>query len=451
VADTRQQEDTARRLAERARATVAHVRVLLGGCQVHEVRSAGIVIGREDGDVRVSDSRISRQHVQIERTPSGWQLIDLGSKNGGYVDGRMFKTRECAALGDGTVIRLGDSLFVFRMSPPPSDLRSEAPAFPGVSPAAADVRRRVDVLAAASGHALVLGETGTGKERVARAIAEPRKTLPFVTQNCGELSRELARSELFGHAAGAFSGATHSKAGLVELAGDGVLFLDEIGELSPDVQVDLLRFLEDGTYRPISAPKLQHSTARVIAATNLNLDHAVASGKFRRDLAARLRASNAPLELPPLRDRREDIPQWCRLFLREAGHAADGEFWTVGALECLLLYPWLGNLRELRGVVRALVADNVAPPCPTERLPERIYAHRNVLRAHASGVALEEATPPGREPTQAEIEDALRQTKGIVISAARLLGIERTKLYRLCREFRIELEGYRIPGLIGDD
>jgi DNA-binding NtrC family response regulator len=422
---------------------LAHVRVLLGASLrvVHEVRSMGTIVGRDSQDVVVEDALISRQHIRIQRTSSGWQLVDLGSKNGGFVDGRTFKGKERATLRDGAVIRLGDSLLVFRSAPPPDERQRDAPAFPGVSPVAADVRRRIAALATAPGHALVLGETGTGKERVARALAEPRSAHPFVIQNCGELDRELARSELFGHVKGSFSGATESKEGLIDAAGDGVLFLDEIGELSLDVQVDLLRFLEDGSYRPVGARKLLHSPARVVAATNVNLDQAVTTGKFRRDLLARLRASNAPLELPPLRERREDIPQWCALFLREAGHVGTTEPWSVGALECLLLYPWLGNLRELRGVVRALAADEQSFPCPTERLPDRIHAHRNTLRGHPAALSAE--TPPPREPTQAEIEDALRETGGTMVNAAKLLGIERTKLYRVCRNLGIALEDHR--------
>jgi DNA-binding NtrC family response regulator len=181
----------------------------------------------------------------------------------------------------------------------------------------------------------------------------------------------------------------------------------------------------------------------VVAATNVDIDKAVASGKFRRDLAARLRASNEPLELPPLRERREDIPQWCQLFALEAGREAGGEMWTAGALECLLLYPWLENLRALRGVVRALVADGMAIPCATERLPERIYAHRNTLRVRSGDAPPDDPTPPRRDPSQAEIEEALSKTAGKMINAARLLGIERTKLYRLCRSLGIALDEHR--------
>ena len=449
---TKQQEDSARRVAGGHVGATTHLRVLLGRCasSVHEIAPAGIVIGREACDVRVEDGLISRQHLRIERTRAGWQLADLGSRNGGFVDGRSFKPQGRAPIADGAVLRLGDSVFVFRASPATKDGDGDTPAFPGVSQPAIDVRRRIRILAAASGHALVLGETGTGKERVARAIAAPRKAHPFVAQNCGELSPDLARSELFGHVQGSFSGATQNKPGLIEAAGEGVLFLDEIGELSLEVQVDLLRFLEDGSYRPVGGPKTLHSKARVVAATNIDIDKAVAAGKFRRDLAARLRASNEPLELPPLRERREDIPQWCRLFAREAGLPDTAELWTAGALECVLLYPWLENLRELRGVVRALIADGVDDPCPTERLPARIHAHRNAMRAGAGGAPAEDATPPRRDPTQAEIEDALRQTGGTMLNAARLLGIERTKLYRLCRVHGIAIDEHRGPSQTED-
>jgi DNA-binding NtrC family response regulator len=442
---TEQQEDSARRLAgrDRARLALGYLRVVQGRCApaVHEVRPGGTTIGRDAGDVRVDDSRVSRVHARIEHTAIGWRLVDLGSRNRGFVDGREYKPEDQAALSDGAVIRLGNCLFVFRTTLQPADGEVDSSVFPGVSPGATEVRRRIAALAAAPGHALVLGETGTGKERVARAIAAARK--PFVAQNCGELGAELARSELFGHVQGAFSGATQSKPGLIDSAGDGALFLDEIGELSLEVQVDLLRFLEDGSYRAVGGQKSLRSAARVVAATNVDIDQAVAAGRFRRDLAARLRASNAPLALPPLRDRREDILQWCRLFTLEAGVAAD-DLWTGGALECLLLYAWPENLRELRGVVRALVADGNASPWPTELLPERIYAHRNVLRgAVESAPPLDDPTPPRREPTQAEIEDALRETGGKVNRAARMLGVERTKFYRLCRGFGIALEEHR--------
>jgi DNA-binding NtrC family response regulator len=408
---------------------------------VHEVRGAGTIVGRNPGDaIQIEDGRMSRQHVRIEHGPGGWHLADLGSRNGGFVDGRGFRPNVTVPVSDGALIRLGDSLMLFRTSY--LDDRDDAStAFPGVSPVAVAVRRRLAALAASAGHVLVLGETGTGKERVARALADSRKDAPFVTQNCAELTHELARSELFGHQRGAFSGATQTKQGLVDLAGDGVLFLDEVGELALDVQGDLLRFLEDGSYRPLGSVELRHSAARVVAATNIDLDDAVANNRFRRDLAARLRASNAPIELPPLRERREDIPLWARMFLREVGCTVL-EPWSVGALECVLLYPWLENLRELRGVVRTFVSEGVAMPIASEALPARIAEHRGMLRGGPTPLLVDDPTPP-REPEKIEIEEALRRTGGRVRTAAMQLGIDRRKLYRLCERFGIALEEHR--------
>ena len=408
---------------------------------IHEVRGAGTIVGRNPGDaIQIEDGRMSRQHVRIEHSPGGWHLADLGSRNGGFVDGRGFRPNASSPIADGAVIRLGDSLMIFR-SVLADDGNTTSTSFPGVSPVAVAVRRRIAALVASAGHVLVLGETGTGKERVARALASSRPDAPFVTQNCAELTRELARSELFGHIRGAFSGATQTKQGLVDIAGDGVLFLDEVGELALDVQGDLLRFLEDGSYRPLGSVELRHSAARVVAATNIDLDDAVGNSRFRRDLAARLRASNAPLELPPLRERREDIPLWARMFLVEADCTVENA-WSVGALECLLLYPWLENLRELRGVVRTFVADHTPMPIASEALPRRIVEHRGMLRGGPAPDVLDDPTPP-REPEKVEIEEALRRTGGRVRTAAMQLGIDRRKFYRLCERLGIALEEHR--------
>jgi transcriptional regulator of acetoin/glycerol metabolism len=306
---TERQDDSALAGEDRERRSTAHVRVVFGRVarDVYELGASGITIGREASDAHgivANDARISRCHARIERGAAGWSMIDLGSRNGAFIDGKACAPNDRASLRDGSIIRVGDTVLVFRTSAAVDDGTPHAPAFPGVSPPAIDVRRRMDVLAKAAGHVLVLGATGTGKERVARAVARPG---PFVVQNCAELTRDLARSELFGHVRGAFSGAAANKPGLVDEAQEGTLFLDEVGELPIDVQGELLRFLEDGSYRPVGGTELRHSRARIVAATNVDIDEAVAANRFRRDLAGRLRASNTPLELPPLRDRCEDI------------------------------------------------------------------------------------------------------------------------------------------------
>jgi len=179
----------------------------------------------------------------------------------------------------------------------------------------------------------------------------------------------------------------------------------------------------------------------------------VQTGRFRRDLLARLRASNTPLTLPPLRERREDILGWTELFLRERGFAGRPDAWTAGALECLLLYPWTENLRQLRAVIGEVVDQ--APPFPwgTEHLPARLRAHRQALRASAqpphngphtpSSLARSQAEPTQAEPTQAEIHEVLLRTQGNIRLTAQLLGIDRRKLYRLCERYGMDIEPYR--------
>ena len=474
---TQQQDDSDIHYPELDQA-VAHVRVLTGRTPyaVHVVLAKGTSIGRVGGDCDfvVDDNRMSRKHARIERGITGWYLQDLMSLNGGYVDGRNCGSGGRVALFDGAVIRLGDTLMVFRAAAPSAHGQIDSHAFPGVSPAAVTVRRRLEVLASGTGHVLIVGETGTGKEHVAQAIGEHRAPHPFVTLNCAELSRDLARSELFGHMRGAFTNATLTKPGLVDKAGEGVLFLDEIGELSLDVQPELLRFLEDGSYRPLGSTELRHSAARVVAATNVDLEEAVQNNRFRRDLLARLRTNNAPLQLPPLRDRREDILRWSQLFFQKIGCDPGPVPWTVGALECLLLYPWEDNLRGLEGAV-SYVAENAPTfPCGAEHLPHTLRAYRGARRAPSSMAVPDESTPPQSprqtqpakisrppevlpltpmsraRPSHAMIVDTLKQSQGRMRRAAQLLGIDRTKLYRLCKTLGVDYKTYRAPGEAGE-
>jgi len=436
----------------------AHLRVLAGGCAqpLYPLELQGLSIGREDCDVViVDDPRISRKHARIERSFAGWQFQDLGSRNGFYVNGRGFGRGQRTPLPDGSVIRLGDSVMVFRAAAPPSDPRIDSAVFPGVSPEAAQVRRRIDELAESFGHVLVLGETGTGKESVAKAIGAQRTPHPFVTLNCAQLNREMARSELFGHVRGAFTNAVSTRPGLVDLAGEGALFLDEIGDLPLDVQAELLRFLEDGSYRALGSTDLRKSSARVVAATNIDLDDAVHQARFRRDLLARLRASNTPLTLPPLRERREDILGWTQLFFRLRGREPGERPWTAGALECLLLYPWQENLRQLLAAVNFAAGQTHEFPCTRAHLPPQVRAHRSGLRMPADSrpdeptpaprfpPALEEELPPRPDPKRDEIIEVLRQTRGKMRTTAQLLKIDRRRLYRLCKTHDINPDHYR--------
>lgn len=441
MVDTELREDSARAPADgpRSVALLRLMRPTTAGTEV-EIGPRGITIGRTTEpsalDVGVADTAMSSRHARIAREGGEWSFHDLGSRNGSFVDGVPLPSGGSVSLEHDAVIRLGDTLAIFTVGATERDADATAAEFPGVSQLAAHVRKRLRMLRAGTGHVLVLGETGTGKERVARAIGSSRGA--FVPQNCAELSRDLARSELFGHVRGAFSGATANRTGLVELANEGALFLDEVGELALDVQAELLRFLEDGCYRAVGSTELRHSSARVIAATNVDLDEAVRGGTFRRDLLARLRASNRPLELPALRERREDIHDWSLRFLREAlAHEAPSAPWSAGALECLLVYPWPENLRELRGVVRAALEGHSGWPLEPTALPERLQAYRRARRVLARSET--EAKLPNRE----EIRAALERVGGNMKAAAEDLHIERTRLYRLCEKLEIRAEDFR--------
>jgi DNA-binding NtrC family response regulator len=214
----------------------------------------------------------------------------------------------------------------------------------------------------------------------------------------------------------------------------------------------------------------------VVAATNVDLEEAVQNNKFRRDLLARLRTNNTPLHLPPLRDRREDILRWTQLFFQKVRCEPGPVPWSVGALECLLLYPWEDNLRGLESVVSYVAENAAAFPCGAEHLPHYLRAYRGARRAPSSAAMPEESTPPQSprltsparasrppellpstplpasrpRPTQAMIEDALKQAQGRMRRAAQLLGIDRTKLYRLCRTHEIDYKAYRVPGAPGE-
>lgn len=442
----------------------AHVRIVVGrpALQCRSFDGSGLTIGRvsevtacDESHLALDDQWVSRRHVRVYATGGPWQLSDLRGRNRAFVDGKQVPEGGNTPLHDGSLIRIGDSLLVFRLGAAPSNIddKAEHPRFPGCAPSAIAVRQRLRQLTRTTGPVLVLGETGTGKERVARSFAVTDQ--PFVPQNCAELSRALARSELFGHTKGAFTGAV-AKTGLVEVAEHGVLFLDELGELPIEVQAELLRFLEDGCFRPVGSTELRHSSARVVAATNLDLDAAVRAGKFRRDLLARLRASNLPITLPSLHARREDILPWAEAFWSELHAGYDCSrislgtrttTWNAGTAECLLLFQWSGNLRDLRGLVHNVAASGLDLSIRPEHLPNEIRDYRRALRGNTD-VVPEVTTPtvaqvPPSGLTRENIEAALSATSGSVRATATRLGIDRRKLYRLREKLGIDLDGYR--------
>jgi len=255
-------------------------------------------------------------------------------------------------------------------------------AIVGQSPALMDVLARITQVAPTDSSVLLLGETGTGKELLAHAIHETstRRSAPLVTVNCAALPPNLIESELFGHERGAFTGATAAKAGRFELADGGTLFLDEIGELSADLQVKLLRFLQHGEFERVGSPRTRRVDVRIVAATNRDLAQAMADGTFRKDLYFRLGVF--PVQVPPLRDRREDIPLpvWAYITRRQVQLRRRIERVPKRAMEALMGYAWPGNIRELENVIeRALILSTgsalhveemltFASPCTAEHL-----------------------------------------------------------------------------------
>jgi transcriptional regulator with PAS, ATPase and Fis domain len=303
---------------------------------------------------------------------------------------------------------------------------------------------------------LLLGETGTGKEVVARSIHNVHPAGPFVTIDCSSLVGPLMESELFGHVKGAFTGAVAPKTGLIETANGGTAFFDEIGELPLDLQAKLLRVLQEKEFRPVGSLTQKRSDFRVIAATNRDLAKEVEKGTFRQDLFYRLNVVN--LRLAPLRDRKEDIPSLIAHFL---GRHGKGHTLTQETLEAMLSYDWPGNVRELENCIQHMVAINTGPLLHAAELPSMLQNHLVAKRAQALSVAVgyqPPSKPPGdagshehRGPqessyspivplTQIErraILEALEYTKGDRAIAANLLGIGRTTLYRKLKEYQL--------------
>ena len=453
--DTASCLDPSQRPTDRAYVHVAHCPEIDRRGAVH-LLTRQTTVGRRRGAspseraIEFDDRRISANHFEIRPQPHDFALCDPGSRNGTWVNGARVWPDAVVALGDGDVIRAGNTVMVFRYGDPPPSVTDDS-LLPGRAPGISAARAYIGRIAALGAHLLVLGETGTGKEYAARATHQQgdRPDNAFVPVNCGELSKGLARAELFGAEAGAFTDARKTRPGLVATAKGGTLFLDEIGDLELSVQVELIRFLEDGTYRRVGGQALARSDARVVAATNVDVEAAVDTGRFRLDLLARLRSHLPPVWLPPLRDRREDLLWWVGRFIHDSPTAmVQGPAeWSAGFAESVLVYAWPENLRELRMAVgAALLARSDDRPLGATDLPAKVAAARREARKGVSAATtggsagFEAAAPP---ITRERVIDALEKHQGVVVRAARELGIDRRKLYRLCRRFDLDYEDFR--------
>ncbi|MBK7584399.1 MAG: sigma 54-interacting transcriptional regulator [Myxococcales bacterium] len=388
-------------------------------------------------DVQLPDPTVSRLHCEIQIEPQGARIIDLDSTNGVLLDGvRVYD----AELRAGSTLVLGSTALRIELATEPVPVAlSLATRFGPLLGASFAMRRVYGVLercATTDATVLVQGETGTGKEAVARALhdASARSAGAFVTVDCGALPENLIESELFGHVRGAFSGAISDRSGLFEEAHGGTLFLDEIGELPVSLQPKLLRALESREVRRVGSNAPRRVDVRIVAATNRPLARAINAGTFREDLYYRLAVIE--VQLPALRARREDIPMLAQHFFEELSGTKDRL--PAGFVAGLLGRAWPGNVRELRNFMERSVAlggvGNRTPGLAGEQAPTPPGLEAFI----PFDLPLKEA----REVWNAYLEQLyttglLRRATGSVTRAAELAGVHRRSLHRLMAEYGI--------------
>lgn len=321
-------------------------------------------------------------------------------------------------------------------TPMHTELDVSARGLIGKSPRMVEVYKMLARAAMSSSTVLVRGESGTGKELVAHAIHDnsPRRQKKFVAVNCGALAENLLESELFGHVKGAFTGAVVDKRGLFEEASGGTLFLDEIGDLSPQLQVKLLRVLQECEVRPVGSNESRAVDVRVIAATHRDLDTLVKQGKFRDDLYYRLRVIT--IELPPLRERKEDLPELVGYFVSKYArkNGKHVSHFSDEAMQILSAHSWPGNIRELEHAIESAVALSTAPMLYPEDFPPEV-----LKKASSGGEVESEGSLESLEKTH--ILRVLQETQYNKSKASDILGIDRATLYRKAQRYGIDLRG----------
>ncbi|UCF88229.1 MAG: sigma 54-dependent Fis family transcriptional regulator [bacterium] len=391
--------------------------------------TASLTIGsRPDSDLRLEDPTVSRKHAGISRTAEGFLLQDLGSTNGTFLNGVRV---DRAYLREGAVITVGETSMIFQAGQSSVLKGEQAPsAFGGMVAVSEPMLKAfalLEGLAASDITVLIEGETGTGKELAARAVHDrsPRARGPFVIFDCSTVPGQLMESELFGHAKGAFTGASEARPGAVEEAEGGTLFLDEIGELPADLQPKLLRLLDLKEFKRVGTSDRKVADVRFVAATNVDLEDHVRRNLFRRDLYFRISA--AKVTLLPLRERPADIPALARHFLAAIGRN-QGRNLTLkkDALGALAKHPWPGNIREMKNLLETAVALCRGDAIGAQDLP--FQAGDRQASAGGSLAGAEEQA----------IKEALEKAGGNRRKAARMLGIAPSTLYAKMKKFGLE-------------
>jgi transcriptional regulator of acetoin/glycerol metabolism len=407
----------------------------------------GLVLGRDPppGALSLPFGSISRVHARIAWRSAEIVIDDLDSRNGTFVNGR--KTRH-AVLDHGDEIRIGEVMFKVMTSGVAELLGGSLYGVPPAPPLGAlrggavmeRVRREILRTANVQLSVLILGETGTGKDIVARALHDASgRSGRFATVNCAAIPAPLLESELFGYKRGAFAGADHDRVGVVKSADGGTLFLDEIGDMSLEAQAKILRMIETRTITPLGAHVAEPVDVRVVCATYRPLTRFVREERFRADLFARI--SEHQIELPPLRDRKEDLYQLVHLFLERAGGArlAITPAFMIGLLD----YDWPFNVRELEAAIKRAVAlaDTVLdethlPPATREGPKEEREAHVP---------SMESSVSRSLAPTEEGLRKLLERHAGNVSAVARELGKDRVQIHRWLRRYGITLDEFRTP------
>jgi two-component system, NtrC family, response regulator GlrR len=412
--------------SRRPRIRRVHFVVLVGPDKDKRFAARGTraTIGIQDSaDVVLTDPSVSRFHCEIELRDDRIAIRDLGSTNGTFVNGVRVVD---AFLGDADVLTLGRTRLRVDFGADhvevPMSERERFATLVGRSPAMRAVFALLERAAASDSTVLLEGDTGTGKELAAQAIhsESARRDQPFVALDCGAIPPTLLESELFGHDKGAFTGAVSDRRGAFESAHGGTVFLDEIGELTTDLQPKLLRVLERREVRPLGSNRVVSVDVRIVAATNRNLRGEVNSGRFRADLFYRLAVLE--IRMPALREHVEDLPLLVEDILLALGAAGSREADRIRApafLDELGRHPWPGNVRELRNhVERCLALHPIGP----------------VALAQPHGPPALDASRPFRAARddfeRAYFEDLLRRHAGNVSAAARAAGMDRPTLYR---------------------
>ncbi|RMG17702.1 MAG: FHA domain-containing protein [Deltaproteobacteria bacterium] len=400
-------------------------------------------------DFVLEDRTVSRRHAEIRFTERGYLLCDLDSTNGTFLDGKRI---ERAYLTDGCTIRCGESCLRFDVVDEEisveADPESRLGGMIGQSLKMRQIFGLIRKIAPMDVTVLITGETGTGKELAARAIhaLSGRRDGPFEVLDCGAIPPNLIESQIFGHEKGAFTGADRARAGAFERADGGTIFLDELGELRLDLQPRLLRALENGEVRRVGSNRVKHVDVRVVAATNRDLHKEIQAGNFREDLFFRLSVIN--IHLPPLRERRDDIPLIVEDLVERARPKLGPARFTDAAISALMGYDWPGNVRELVNVVQQAMTLSDDGIVDLEDLPERIHGADYALSeepAPAGGLVFDEAVPfkDAKESLLEAFEkeylvNILRRCGGNISEAARRSGLHRKSIERLVKKYGLD-------------